>query len=157
MVGRLRGWDYRSPGAYLVTACTHRRRPIFGEVVGETVVLSELGRAAVEALETTAQRHHGVLVGAFVVMPDHIHAVIEIGLDEAPTGSLSHLVREVKARVTMAARVAEAAGPQEPLWQRGYHDRIIRSDAERAALLAYIAENPLRWTLREAAGRSAST
>jgi len=30
---RLPHWDYRRPGAYFITACTHERRWLFGEVV----------------------------------------------------------------------------------------------------------------------------
>ncbi len=44
------------------------------------------------------------------------------------------------------AQASRRAG--RTLWQRGYHDRIIRTESELNALREYIATNPLRWTLR---------
>ena len=35
--------------------------------------------------------------------------------------------------------------PGAPVWQRGYHDRIIWDDREWAATRAYILDNPRRW------------
>ena len=157
MVGRLRGWDYRSPGAYFVTACTHGRRATFGHLVGHTVVLSPIGHAVDDALHTLGRRHPGTRIGAFVVMPDHMHALIDVGLGDVPTVTLSFLVREVKARVTLAARATGSARPCQPIWQRGFHDRIVRSQEERETLMEYIATNPLRWALRHQEETRAST
>ena len=32
-----------------------------------------------------------------------------------------------------------------PVWQKGYHDRVIRDDAEHDRIAQYIAENPANW------------
>jgi hypothetical protein len=61
---------------------------------------------------------------------------------------MDRLVGVFQARATHAARQAGLVSPREPLWQRGYFDRIIRTQHEHAALIAYIETNPVRWTLR---------
>jgi len=35
--------------------------------------------------------------------------------------------------------------PAGPVWQRGYFERVVRSEREQGLVLRYIAENPLRW------------
>jgi putative transposase len=37
--------------------------------------------------------------------------------------------------------------PGKPLWQNGFHDRIIRDEEELNAVRSYIQTNPLRWAL----------
>ncbi|MFN2242850.1 MAG: hypothetical protein ACK2U2_11220 [Anaerolineae bacterium] len=41
---RLPDHDYRSPGAYFITICTHQRDLLFGEVVDGNVALNEYGQ-----------------------------------------------------------------------------------------------------------------
>lgn len=32
-----------------------------------------------------------------------------------------------------------------PFWQRGYHDRVVRSDRELDQIRRYVSDNPARW------------
>jgi REP element-mobilizing transposase RayT len=147
MPPRLRGWDYGATGAYFVTACTYRRRPHFGVVDAGRVSLSPLGRIVRDCVERVfAARPHSN-VEASVVMPDHVHILVLRDSNSALL-PLDLLVRDVKARVTHEARARAMVGPHEHLWQRGYFDRIVRSQEEHDALRAYIDTNPMRWTLR---------
>jgi hypothetical protein len=58
---------------------------------------------------------------------------------------LGAIVRGFKSAVTAAAR-KEGAGVR-PVWQRGYHDRIIRDEAELERFRQYIVDNPQQWEL----------
>ena len=59
-------------------------------------------------------------------------------------GALGALVRAYKAFVTRLVNgLHRTTGV--PVWQRGYHDRIIRNDRELDAIRAYIIDNPRRW------------
>jgi REP element-mobilizing transposase RayT len=82
--------------------------------------------------------HAGVVLDVFVVMPNHVHAIVGIDRRRRPP-PLPAVVGAFKAR---ASRAADRA-----LWQRGYHDRIVRDETELAALREYIETNPLRWAL----------
>jgi putative transposase len=68
-----------------------------------------------------------------------------VGQFVAPSVGLGAIVRGVKSAVTAAAR-KERPGVG-PVWQRGYHDRIIRSEAELERFRQYIADNPQQWEL----------
>ncbi len=85
-----------------------------------------------------------VSVGAFVVMPNHVHAIIEIRVPfgtNAPR-SLSQLVGAYKTRVSARIR---SAGLQHFAWHRSFHDHIIRSNASYNAIADYIENNPTQW------------
>lgn len=69
-------WDYRRPGAYFVTVCTHNRMHLFGEVVDGNMVLNPHGRIVVEEWRHTEQVRDNVMLDAFVVMPNHVHGII---------------------------------------------------------------------------------
>lgn len=56
-------------------------------------------------------------------------------------GSLSVALRSYKSVVTRLARVKEPNFG----WQRGFHDRIIRNQAEYDRIARYIISNPKRW------------
>jgi hypothetical protein len=33
------------------------------------------------------------------------------------------------------------------VWQRSYHERVIRDEHELAAIRQYVADNPLKWAV----------
>jgi REP element-mobilizing transposase RayT len=132
---RLRGFDYSSSGVYFVTTCTRERACVLGHLEGEVVMLSPVGRAAETCLLDTPRHHPDVSLDAYVVMPNHVHAVLRI--DGPPLGLV---VATFKAAVT---RVTGVKG----MWQRGYHDHVVRDEDDLARIREYIASNPIRWAL----------
>lgn len=75
---RLPWWDYRWPGAYFVTACTHRRVPLFGRVVDDCMRLSAFGQIVSEEWHRTPTIRPELTMDALIVMPDHIHGIVVI-------------------------------------------------------------------------------
>ena len=73
---RLSDWDYASPAWYFVTICAHRRKLIFGEVVDEKVVLNQLGAIVDEEWKRSADIREELNLDAYVVMPNHLHAIV---------------------------------------------------------------------------------
>ena len=88
---RLQNWDYGSEGFYFITICTQNREHFFGEIESVSVthlengemILSEIGKIVQsEWLKTPSIRPDMNLeLFEFVVMPNHFHAVIYIGLN----------------------------------------------------------------------------
>ena len=148
MPPRLLGWDYGAPGAYFITICTHRRRPVLGEIVGEHVSHTALGALVQQALGAMVREHAGLTVHAFAVMPDHVHAVFEYVTARENRLAIDLVVRKFKGRVSHQAYDAELMTRQQPLWQRGFFDRVIRSEEEFEALVRYVETNPLRSAIR---------
>jgi REP element-mobilizing transposase RayT len=93
---RLKGYDYAQSGAYFVTIVTHGRECLFGEIVNGEMQLNAAGKIVQWEWERLAQRFKFLEFGAFVVMPNHAHAIIIIhshvgatraGLTSAPSGA----------------------------------------------------------------------
>ena len=73
---RLSSYDYAQPGAYYVTLCAQRRACIFGRVVDGQMRLNEYGESVTACWLDLPGHYDHVRLDAFVVMPNHVHAVI---------------------------------------------------------------------------------
>src|SRR5260221_14770609 len=75
---RLEYYDYSNPGLYFVTICTKNKIHWFGEIVEGRMILNEIGKIAEKYLKEIPNHFENVEIDTFVVMPNHIHAVIRI-------------------------------------------------------------------------------
>jgi REP element-mobilizing transposase RayT len=80
--GRLQGWDYCGNGYYFITFTTYEYNKVFGEIVNGEVELNEFGKLALDEWEKSFTIRKELYCKGFVIMPDHIHAVLEIRKDE---------------------------------------------------------------------------
>ena len=71
-------WDYSRLGAYFVTIDTKSGKWLFGNVVNGEMQLSEIGEIAYKCWQAIPQHFSFVELGAFVVMPNHVHGIIII-------------------------------------------------------------------------------
>lgn len=156
---RLRAWDYRDAGAYFVTICTQHRQPYFGRVENGEMRLSLLGDLAYECWQDIEAHHAGVTLGAFVVMPNHVHGIVhlperavgttvfcempasEMAAISPKAGSLSVIVRSYKSAVS---REAGRAG-LEFAWQPRFYEHVVRDREGYLRISEYILGNPLTW------------
>jgi putative transposase len=160
---RIKGYDYSTPRLYFVTICTHNRQYTLGRIADGRMQLGGLGRIVDLAWREIPSHFATVKLHAFVVMPNHVHGLIEVGcqagaqhaapLQDYPTGkkhqgvvtpgSLSAIVRSFKSVVTKRAR--EEMCWRDEVWQRNYFERVVRDSKEFAEASRYILENPLQW------------
>jgi len=141
---RLPGYDYTRTGMYFVTICLRDRTPLFGRVEGDTVRLSPLGDIVAAEIRNLEERFAGVRIDLAIVMPDHAHLIVTLG---AQTRRLGTVIGSLKA--TSAREINRLRGTTGTrLWQRGYHEHVIRDAADLDRIREYIATNPIRWTLR---------
>ncbi len=119
---------------YLLTTVTAKRRPCFLDTA--------LARAAAR---TIASRDTWLSSRClcWVLMPDHFHALIELG-DGATLPTTMRRVKGVTARV-----VNQHAAGGGPLWGKGFHDHALRKDEAVEAVARYIIGNPVRRGLVE--------
>ena len=147
---RLTGWDYSSPGAYFVTVCTREKQQLLGEVVGGGIYdapqmrLSMQGKAVEETLRQMKE-HDGVTVEKAVIMPNHIHLLLFVkerpgGSSQAPNPTNAAVPKFVSLFKRLCNRRCG-----ENLWQRSYHDHILRSEADALRVWEYIDTNPAKW------------
>ena len=134
---RLRRARCSEPGRlYMLTTVTHQRRPLFLNFQFARLVIRNLRHAEHEG-------HCRSL--AWVVMPDHVHWLIEFG-----EVTLSTLMQRFKCRSSHMLRKAGAS--VSPLWQAGYHDRALRREEDAYTAARYIVANPVRAGLVDKVG-----
>ena len=82
---RLNDYDYSQNGAYFVTICTKDRHEILGKIVGDGLArpayieLSEYGTIVEKEITKIDNHYVNVKCCNYIIMPNHIHAVIVIG------------------------------------------------------------------------------
>jgi putative transposase len=160
----LKEYDYTQPGGYFVTIVTFQRDCLFGEIVNGEMQLNEFGKITDECWRAIPEHFGNIDLGAYVVMPNHVHGVIVITNVEnrttmnssssvgarhgspQPRGvkphSIGAIVGSFKSAVTRRiGRELNATG----IWQRNYHEHIIRDHNDWDRIHRYIESNPSKW------------
>jgi putative transposase len=75
-------WDYGWNGAYFITICTKNREHFFGKIVDSKMQLSSIGVLADVFWHEIKNHVKNVELGAFVVMPNHIHGILILNKPE---------------------------------------------------------------------------
>ena len=115
---------------YHLTTTTNKRRPYFSDI--------RLGRIVVQALRYQYEQEK-VNSLAFVVMPDHLHWLVQLGRGN----TLAKLMSAVKG--WSGVQIRQTANLTEKnIWQSGYHDHALRRDEDVQSVARYIVANPLR-------------
>jgi REP element-mobilizing transposase RayT len=157
----LQWYDYSQAGGYYVTIVTQGRERLFGEIVGEEMRLNPFGEIIKEEWLRSAEIRHEITLDAFVVMPNHIHAIVFIhGAGVGATGrslwgkpiyphgpapkSLGALLAGFKSSATKRINILRNA-PGTPVWQRNYYEHIIRHEEDYERIFNYISTNPSNW------------
>jgi putative transposase len=73
---RLKGYDYSKAGAYFITICVHGGKSLFGEIVGDEMILNDLGKIAYEQWAKLSERFKNMELDVFQIMPNHMHGII---------------------------------------------------------------------------------
>ncbi len=148
---RYPNYDYSQPGSVFVTICTHERQRLFGQVADGQMRLNSGGHMVELTLGKISRQFPGCTFDTWVVMPDHIHAIIHSGTNpESEIGqSLGAVIRWFKSTTVEAWRIGvrDSGWPRydRHLWQPDYFDRIIRNDRQIDVDREYIDGNPGRW------------
>lgn len=75
---RLSGYDYRAAGAYFITICAHEKRPVFGTMRNDKIMLNVYGKIVEEEWLRTAELRPNIDLDEWVIMPNHFHAIVVI-------------------------------------------------------------------------------
>ena len=148
---RLEPFLYKE-GYFFVTINVQNHECVFGEVVSEEMKLNRYGKIIEECLLRLSQQYDYVSLQDFVIMPNHIHIVIDIDRDvvgdvrERPLQpkkkSLSSLIWAFK---TVSAKRLHEAWFTEFKRQRSFYDHVIRNEQDLLRIQEYIQFNPYNW------------
>ena len=159
---RLKNYVYSQNGTYFITICIKNRECLFGEIIlpqsydnpvgaisnrPPHVDLSENGIIVETAINMIPNFYKNVVVDRYVIMPNHVHLLISIknGDDNiqthgrlviAPT-TISVVVKELKSYVSKQIGYS--------IWQKSFHDHIIRDEKDYIQIANYIDNNPANW------------
>ena len=168
---RLAGFDYSSDRLYFITCCVKHMRHCFGQVVDGRMQLNDYGAIADAQWLWLAEQYSYVKLHAHIVMPNHMHGILEIDSrgagsaggvratrespvprgPSAPSGpsaaeikikSLSELMGAYK---TTSSKKIHLAGDPAFVWHRSFYDHIIRDAKGYHNISAYIEGNPAKW------------
>ena len=145
---RLKNYDYSSAGYYFVTICVKDWHMMLGDVVGAASCrpqLTDIGSIVETEISTLSRTYANVEINKYVIMPNHVHMIVCIFNDVDVCGSgrqnsaptLSQIIGQWEREVSINVGFS--------LWQKSFHDHIIRSEAEYQRISQYIDENPARW------------
>jgi REP element-mobilizing transposase RayT len=176
---RLKKYDYSTPGAYFITICTDKRKCVFGTVLYNksanvcnedsragacsrredlhqdrscteiTTELTKYGKIAREGLQEIETRFENACVPYIVVMPNHIHMILEIRRGAAgasPRPTVEDIICAYKSIVTLKCK---REGYEGKLFQSSFYEHIIRNEKDYEETVKYITENPIKWIYDE--------
>ena len=151
---RYQGFNYCEFGAYFLTICTHNKEKLFWNmddvykkkpekeldsiIDRDNLPLTELGKIVEQNLETWSKTYNNFEMIDYVIMPDHIHLLVAIVIDEKNPNdnnpNVSRMVAQFKASVTKQC--------EKSIWQKSFYDHIIRNEKDFDECLKYIESNP---------------
>ena len=144
---RLRNYDYSSDGYYFVTICTKGKQKILCDIVGggaydaPQIELSKYGDITEKYILSTNNIPE-LAVDKYVIMPNHVHLILVIknGTSRAPSPTnniISHAVSTLKRFVNKEIG--------KNIFQRSFHDHIIRDQNDYRKIWEYIDDNAAKW------------
>lgn len=166
---RKRYHNYFKKNSYFITINTYRGRHIFGKINEGRLILNDIGRM-VEEKFLNISNTRGILIDTHIIMPNHIHAIINVEDSEKwadedsaaalyvtvppPKGQtkpirislLSHAIRCFKTITTKLYIDGVKSGAYPPLnkklWHKSFHDAIIYDQENYQRIRSYIIHNP---------------
>ena len=149
---RLKGFDYSTNGMYFVTICTHNRKCILSQIiVGDGVLdvphtmLLNCGKIVDKYINQLNNFYFNIKIEKYVIMPNHIHLLIYVdnpdGMSRTPSPTNAYIPQFIS---TLKRFCNKEIGYN--IFQRSFHDHIIRSDEDYKKIYNYIESNPSKWT-----------
>lgn len=159
-------WHDYNGGVYFITICTAHKRCYFGYILDGETVYSPLGQFISTLLQEVHVHHSYADIPLYIVMPNHIHAIIcidndpkymisketsledpiGIGKDMRQISKSKGLLPVVVGGIKSAATAYAHRNNINFAWQSRFHDRLIRNQEECNRISDYIEHNPLNWT-----------
>jgi len=144
---RLKEYDYSENGYFFVTICTQNKQCLFGSISDGKMTLNQAGEMISKEWKELKKRFNSIILDEYIIMPNHIHAVLALrNVGAIPCGCpetidkkrLGDIIGAYKSMTTNEyirnINQSNWALFEKKLWQRNYHERIIRNDKELTEL-----------------------
>ena len=152
---RLEGYDYSRNGAYFVTICTKDRLELLSRVVvgaatcrpqeyfhtqerpHAQIELTQSGNIVEAAICQIPIIYTDWDVAKYVIMPNHVHLILTQNGRQIAAPTVSQIIGNMKRAVFLRLGYS--------LWQKSFHDHIIRNQEDYNRIVEYIENNPQNW------------
>ena len=143
---RIENYDYSQPNVYLLTICTENHANLFGVVESRpetpVTILSPLGELVQQAILDIEVYYNNASIETYSILPNHIHILLRLDATDEPNApSVSRIVKNMKEHVTRVCG--------KSIWQKGFHDHVIRSESDHQNAWNYVTFNPAKWETDE--------
>jgi putative transposase len=118
---------YEEAPIFFITCCTPKRQKILAS--------NSIHQSFQDFCQSARERH--ILVGRYVIMPDHLHFFVHLA---EPTG----LPIWIKSLKNSLSKTLRENGKMAPHWQKGYFDHLLRSNESHEEKWLYVWLNPVR-------------
>jgi len=157
---RLSNYDYSQNGAYFITICIKDMKCVLAQIVDDNpvgdddpgvpkLILYKNGIIVKNNLIKMNEIYSNISVDNYVIMPNHLHLLLTIHNDaqieggaprsSPPTNAISNFVTALKKFTSRQIG--------ENIWQRSFHDHVIRNEEDFLMHWQYIDENPKKWLM----------
>ncbi len=148
---RLKRYDYSTPGAYFITICTKDRKQLLSKIVGTGVpdgpknILTKHGEITDKYLRQMNEFYNNISVEKYVIMPNHIHLILSLSIPETGTSQTPSPTNSVVSKFISTFKRFCNKEFGENIWQRSFHDHIIRGEKDYQKIWEYIDTNVFKW------------
>lgn len=159
---RLNEFDYGSAASYYITICTYDKRCLLSKIDfnnNAAVKPTPLGEAVIECLYKIPELNDNVQIDKFVLMPNHIHTIINIeneGFTAPEKKQYNFQITETKDRRSVQGIIHDFKSvttriykkmytTNESLWQASFYDEVIVKQEHYDNVSEYISLNPMMW------------
>ncbi len=148
---RLKEYDYSTPGMYFITVCVTDKKHLLGRIVGfgdfdePQMMLSEYGEILDRNINLMDAKYSHMNVDKYVIMPNHFHLILNItDYKNGASEIAAPYNNEISKFISLLKRYCNREYGTN-IWQRSYHDHIIRGEKDYRKIWEYIDANVVRW------------
>lgn len=160
MKRRMANRDYKGKGIYMITMTTEQRIPVLGKLVfkGEEslpfIEPSIIGKMVSDECFDIHAQWPQIDIQIVQLMPDHIHILLQVmaPLSKHLGSIISFFMFKTTCQYNELCNPDIEKNGKARLWEKGYHDRIIKNIEQLTAVRKYIWDNPMRLAIKR--GRS---
>jgi putative transposase len=164
---RLKDYNYFTNGSYFLTLCVQNRINLFGNIENDLMILNNAGKMIERIIGNLILKYENIKLDTYIVMPNHFHCIVTIfnshfksnyesnnntqrnGTRPFPTNGIPTFMRDFKSITTCQyiklVKNDYVKSFDKHIWQKSYHDHIIRNYQEYLKIFNYIESNQLKW------------
>ncbi len=165
---RLPDYNYSQAGEYFITICVKNKSYRLGSISDQKNTLSKEGEIVDKWIKELPIKYEGIIIEHYIIMPNHIHFIIEIREHTILSENNNFLSRENDnyenwrinrknmllpkiinyLKSNSAREINRSISSEEPhFWQANYYEHVIRNEKSYQKIAAYIENNPLSWEI----------